>query len=469
MFESLGERLTAALRSVAGRGRLTEDNVRDPVRQVRLALLEADVALPVVRTFTADVQRQAVGSEVLAALDPRQAFMKIVHAELVRLMGDANDGLDLAVRPPAVVLLAGLQGAGKTSTAAKLARHLKDLERGDRKRVAVVSTDVRRPAAIAQLAALAEEVGVRCIASAAGEAPAAIAARALAEARTHLDDVLIVDTAGRLAIDAEMMAEVAEVHRVLEPAETLFVVDAMTGQDAALAARAFDQALPLTGVVLAKADADARGGGALSVRAVTGKPIKFLGVGERPDALQAFHPERIASRILGMGDVLTLIEEAERKVDRRKAARLAKKVQRGGRFDLADFQEQIRQMFQIGGIDSLLDKMPGMGQVPQAVRDRLDEGEYRRMDAIINSMTPQERRFPDVINGARKRRIAVGSGTGIGDVNRLLKQHRAMQKNMKKITRKSGMQRVMRGLQGAQGVAPQGRPPRGPSSRRRRR
>ena len=469
MFESLGERLTAALRSVAGRGRLTEDNVRDPVRQVRLALLEADVALPVVRAFTADVQRQAVGSEVLAALDPRQAFMKIVHAELVRLMGDANDGLDLAVRPPAVVLLAGLQGAGKTSTAAKLARHLKDLERGDRKRVAVVSTDVRRPAAIAQLAALAEEVGVRCIASAAGEAPAAIAARALAEARTHLDDVLIVDTAGRLAIDAEMMAEVAEVHRVLEPAETLFVVDAMTGQDAALAARAFDQALPLTGVVLAKADADARGGAALSVRAITGKPIKFLGVGERPDALQAFHPERIASRILGMGDVLTLIEEAERKVDRRKAARLAKKVQHGRRFDLADFQEQIRQMFQIGGIDSLLDKMPGMGQVPQAVRDRLDEGEYRRMDAIINSMTPQERRFPDVINGARKRRIAVGSGTGIGDVNRLLKQHRAMQRNMKKITRKSGMQRVMRGLQGAQGVAPQGRPPRGPSNRRRRR
>ena len=467
MFESLGERLTTALRSVAGRGRLTEDNIRDSVRQVRLALLEADVALPVVRAFAADVQRQAVGSEVLAALDPRQAFVKIVHAELVRLMGDANDGLELAVSPPAVVLLAGLQGAGKTSTAAKLARHLRDLKHGNRKRVAVVSTDVRRPAAIAQLAALADEVGARCIASAVGEAPAAIAARALAEARTHLDDVLIVDTAGRLAIDAEMMAEVAEVHRVLEPAETLFVVDAMTGQDAAVAARAFDQALPLTGVVLAKADADARGGAALSVRAVAGKPIKFLAVGEQPDALQAFHPERIASRILGMGDVLTLIEEAERKVDRRKAVRLAKKVQRGSRFDLADFQEQIRQLFQIGGIDSLLDKMPGMGQVPQVVRDRLDEGEYRRMDAIINSMTPQERRFPDVINGARKRRIALGSGTGIGDVNRLLKQHRAMQKNMKKVARKSGMQRMMRGLQNAQGAAARGAP-RGPSRRRRR-
>ena len=464
MFESLGERLTAALRSVAGRGRLTEDNIRDSVRQVRLAMLEADVALPVVRAFTADVQRQAVGSEVLAALDPRQAFVKIVHAELVRLMGDANDGLDLAVSPPAVILLAGLQGAGKTSTVAKLARHLKERQQGDRKRVAVVSTDVRRPAAIAQLAALAEEVGVRCIGSASGEAPPAIAARALAEAQAQLDDVLIVDTAGRLAVDTEMMAEVAEVHRVLEPAETLFVVDAMTGQDAAVTAKAFDQALPLTGVVLAKADADARGGAALSVRAVTGKPIKFLAVGERPDALQAFHPARIASRILGMGDMLTLIEEAERKVDRRKAVRLAKKVQRGTRFDLADFQDQIQQMFQIGGLDSLLDKMPGMGQVPQAVRDRLDEGEYRRMDAIINSMTPQERRFPDVINGARKRRIAVGSGTGIGDVNRLLKQHRAMQKNMKKITRKSGMQRMMRGLQGVPGT-----PPRGPSSRRRRR
>lgn len=468
MFESLGERLTAALRSVAGRGRLTEENIRDSVRQVRLALLEADVALPVVRGFTADVQRQAVGSEVLAALDPPQAFVKVVHAELVRLMGDANDGLDLAVSPPAVILLAGLQGAGKTSTAAKLARHLKERKPGPAKRVAVVSTDVRRPAAIAQLAALADEVGARCIASASSEAPAAIAARALAEARTNLDDVLIVDTAGRLAIDAEMMAEVADVHRALEPAETLFVVDAMTGQDAAVTAKAFDRALPLTGVVLAKADADARGGAALSVRAVTGKPIKFLAVGEQPDALQAFHPERIASRILGMGDMLTLIEEAERKVDRGKADRLARKVQRGRRFDLADFQDQIQQVFQIGGIDSLLDKLPGMGQMPPAVRDRIDEGEYRRMDAIINSMTPQERRFPDVINGARKRRIATGSGTGIGDVNRLLKQHRTMQKNMKKITRKSGVQRMMRGLQAAQGAA-HGAPTRGTRNRRRRR
>lgn len=466
MFESLSERLTAALRTVSGRGRLTEENIRDSVRQVRLALLEADVALPVARAFTADVQRQAVGSEVLAALDPRQAFVKIVHAELVRLMGEANDGLDLAAKPPAVILLAGLQGAGKTSTVAKLARHVKELKQRPRKRVAVVSADVYRPAAIAQLAALADEVDARCIASAVGEAPAAIATRALAEARTHLDDVLIVDTAGRLAIDSEMMAEIAALHRVLDPVETLFVVDAMTGQDAVVAARAFDQALPLTGVVLTKADADARGGAALSVRAVTGKPVKFLAVGEQPDALQAFHPERIASRILGMGDVLTLIEEAERKVDRRKAERLARKVQRGRKFDLADFQEQIRQLFQLGGIDGLLDKVPGAGQMPAAVRDRLDDSEYRRMDAIINSMTPQERRFPDVINGARKRRIAVGSGTGVGDVNRLLKQHRAMQKNMKKITRKSGMQRMMRGLQAMPAVREAAT--RGPPSRRRR-
>ena len=467
MFESLSERLTAALRTVSGRGRLTEENIRDSVRQVRLALLEADVALPVARAFTADVQRQAVGSEMLAALDPRQAFVKIVHAELVRLMGEANDGLDLAAKPPAVILLAGLQGAGKTSTVAKLARHVKELKQRPRKRVAVVSADVYRPAAIAQLAALADEVGARCIASAAGEVPAAIATRALAEARTHLDDVLIVDTAGRLAIDSEMMAEIAALHRILDPVETLFVVDAMTGQDAVVAARAFDQALPLTGVVLTKADADARGGAALSVRAAIGKPVKFLAVGEQPDALQAFHPERIASRILGMGDMLTLIEEAERKVDRRKAERLARKVQRGRKFDLADFQEQIRQLFQLGGIDGLLDKVPGAGQMPAAVRDRLDDSEYRRMDAIINSMTPQERRFPDVINGARKRRIAVGSGTGIGDVNRLLKQHRAMQKNMKKITRKSGMQRMMRGLQAM--PAAREAATRGPPSRSRRR
>lgn len=461
MFDSLSERLTATLRSVSGHGRLTEDNIRDSVRQVRLALLEADVALPVVRDFTAEVQRRAVGTEVAAALDAGQAFVKVVHEELVRLMGAANDGLDLAVDPPAVILMAGLQGAGKTSTVAKLACHLKER---DRKRVAVVSADVYRPAAIEQLAALAAEAGARFIPSAAGEAPAAIAARALADSRARFDDVLIVDTAGRLAIDAEMMAEIAALHQALEPAETLFVVDAMTGQDAAVTAQAFNDALPLTGVVLAKADADSRGGAALSVRAVTGKPIKFLAVGEKSDALQPFHPERIASRILGMGDVLTLIEEAERKVDRRKATRLAKKVQRGRKFDLGDFQDQIQQMFQLGGVDTLLDSMPGLGQLSPAVRDQLDETEYRRMDAIINSMTPRERRYPDLLDGSRKRRIARGSGSGVQDVNRLLKQHRTMQKNMKRLTRKSSVQRMKRGLEAAQGQA--NRPP--PSGRRRR-
>lgn len=458
MFDTLSERLTATLRSVAGHGRLTEDNIRASVRQVRLALLEADVALPVVRDFIADVQRRAVGTEVVAALDAGQAFVKVVHEELVRLMGAANDGLELSVSPPAVILLAGLQGAGKTSTVAKLARHLRERER---KRVAVVSADVYRPAAIEQLAALAEEVDARFIPSADDEAPPAIAARALAEARAGFDDVLIVDSAGRLAIDAKMMAEIAALHRQLEPVETLFVVDAMTGQDAAVSARAFNEALPLTGVVLAKADADARGGAALSVRAVTGKPIKFLAVGEKSDALQPFHPERVASRILGMGDMLTLIEEAERKVDRAKATRLAKKVRRGTRFDLADFQDQIQQMFQLGGVDNLLDKMPGMGQLSSAVRSRLDETEYRRMDAIINAMTPRERRYPDLLDGSRKRRIARGSGTGVQDVNRMLKQHRAMQKNMKKITRKSGVERMMRGLEAAQGQARRAPPNRG--------
>ena len=458
MFESLSDRLTNALRSVSGQRQLTADNVRDSVRQVRLALLEADVALSVVRQFTKDIQERAIGQEVAASLDAGQAFVKIVNDELVRLMGEANDALNLATNPPAVVLMAGLQGAGKTATVAKLARFLKERER---KRVAVVSADVYRPAAIDQLQTLAGEAQARFVPSTPDEAPTAIAKRALADARTQFDDVLIVDTAGRLAIDDRMMAEIKALHGVLNPIETLFVVDAMTGQDAATTAKAFHDALPLTGVVLTKVDGDARGGAALSVRAVTGKPIKFLGVGEQTDALEAFHPDRIASRILGMGDVLTLIEEAERKVDKRKATRLAKKVQRGQKFDLVDFQDQIQQMFSMGGMDAMLDKMPGMGQIAQPVRDKLDEHEYRRMDAIINSMTPQERRFPDLINGARKRRIAAGSGTGIADINRLLKQHKTMQKTMKKVTRKGGMQRLARGIEamqrGSQSAAPRGR------------
>ena len=464
MFDSLSDRLSNVLRTVAGRGRLTEDNIRESVREVRLALLDADVALSVVRTFTADVQERAVGREVVGSLDPAQAFVKIVNDELVKLMGAANESLSLSATPPAVVLMAGLQGAGKTSTVAKLARFLKEVER---KRVAVVSADVYRPAAIEQLRTLSGEVEARFIPSSRGEQPTAIAKRALADAKRQFDDVLLVDTAGRLAIDDAMMAEIAALHATLDPVETLFVVDAMSGQDAATTAKAFNDALPLTGVVLAKADGDARGGAALSVRAVTGKPIKFLAVGEQTDALEAFHPERIASRILGMGDMLTLIEEAERKVDKRKAMRLARKVQRGKKFDLVDLQDQIRQMSSMGGIENLLDRIPGAAQMPATLRDKLDEREYRRMDAIINSMTPQERHFPDVISPSRKRRIAAGSGTGVQDVNRLLKQHKQMQKTVKKVSRKGGMERMMRGLAGA--GAASGRPKRVAAGRRRRR
>ena len=450
MFDSLSDRFTDALRSISGRSRLTEENVRDAVRQVRVALLEADVALSVARQFTADVQERAIGTEV-QSLNAGQAFVKLVHEELVTLMGAANDALDLAAKPPAVLLLAGLQGAGKTATAAKLARFLKERER---KRVAVVSADVYRPAAIEQLALLGEEVGARVIASTTDEAPTAIARRALDDAKRQFDDVLIVDTAGRLAIDEQMMAEIAALHDTLNPVETLFVVDAMTGQDAANTAKAFNDALPLTGMVLTKVDGDARGGAALSVRAITGKPIKFLSAGEKTDALEAFHPDRIASRILGMGDVLTLIEEAERKIDKRKANRLVRKVQRGSKFNLVDFQEQLQQMFTMGGVDGMLEKLPGMGNIPQAVRERMDDSQYRRMDAIINSMTPQERNFPDVINGSRKRRIAAGSGTDVQAVNHLLKQHRQMQKTVKKVTRKGGMKRMMRGLAAAQRSGP---------------
>ena len=445
MFENLSERLGETLRGISGRARLTEENISDALRDVRMALLEADVALEVVKTFTDRVREAAVGERVSSALNPGEAFIKIVHAELVRVMGEANDGLNLATKPPAIILMAGLQGAGKTTTVAKLARLLKERQR---KKVAVVSADVYRPAAITQLETLAGEVGAYFIASSADEEPLAIAARAVSEARTQFADVLLVDTAGRLAIDEQMMAEIRSLQEALDPIETLFVVDAMTGQDAAVTARAFNDALTLTGVVLAKADGDARGGAALSVRTITGKPIKFIGMGETTDALEPFHPDRLASRILGMGDVLTLIEEAERKVDKKKAQRLARKMQRGSRFDLEDFRDQLAQMADMGGIGSMLEKMPGMSQLPQNVRAQVDDGSFRQMAVIIDSMTPQERRFPDVINGSRKKRIAAGSGTQITDVNRLLKQHKQMQKMMKKVTRKGGMQKMMRGLQG---------------------
>ena len=466
MFESLSDRLTKSLGAVAGRGRLTEDNIRDSVRQVRLALLEADVALSVVRSFTRDVQQRAIGSDALTSLDAGQTFVKIVQEELIRLMGEANDALDLSTTPPAVILVAGLQGAGKTATVAKLARYLKERER---KRVAVVSVDVYRPAAIEQLETLAGEADARFVPSSVDQKPVAIAKQALADARKSFDDVLIVDTAGRLAIDDEMMAEVAAIHRVLAPVETLFVVDAMTGQDAAVTAKAFHETLPLTGVILAKADGDARGGAALSVRAVTGKPIKFLAVGEKTDALEAFHPDRIASRILGMGDVLGLIEAAELKVDQDKANRLARKIRKGRKFDLADFKDQLQQLGDMGGMQSFVDRLPGMGQLPPRAQAQLDGALYRRMGVIIDSMTPQERHFPDIINGSRKRRIANGSGTRIQDVNQLLKQHKQMQKFMRKATRKGGMDRMMRGLAAAENASRGATRTRGPVARRRRR
>ena len=450
MFDSLSERLGGALRGLTGRAYLSEDNVRASVREVRMALIEADVALQVARSFTTAVETKALGQAVGPGLTASEAFARIVRDELVAAMGAKNDALNLATAPPAVILMAGLQGAGKTTTAAKLARLLREREG---KRVALVSADVQRPAAIEQLRTLADEAGVRFVPSAAGEEPLAIAGRALADAQAHLDDVLIVDTAGRLAIDAEMMAGLVALHDAVQPVETLFVVDAMTGQDAAATAKAFDAALPLTGVVLAKADGDARGGAALSVRAVCGKPIKFLGVGERTDGLEPFHPDRIASRILGMGDMQTLIEEADRKVDKQKAQRLATKLGRGQRFDLEDFRDQLRQMARMGGVGAMLEKLPGVGQLGAAAEQRIDDGQLRRMEAIIGSMTVQERRFPDIVSGGRKRRIALGSGTQVQDVSRLLKQHKQMQRTMRKMTSKGGMQKAMRRLQSGQARA----------------
>ena len=448
MFDSLSQRLTAVLRGIAGKAYLSEENIQSTLREVRLALLDADVALEVVRSFTEQVRRKAIGQSVAATLNPGEAFVKVVHDELVTLMGERNDALNLAASPPVPILMAGLQGAGKTTTAAKLARLL--IER-EKKKVALVSADVYRPAAIEQLRTLGQEVGARFIPSAVGQQPISIVEDALADARARFDDVLIVDTAGRLSIDDGMMAEIAALHRALRPVETLFVVDAMTGQDAANAARAFDEALPLTGVVLAKADGDARGGAALSVRAITGKPIKFIGVGEKTDGLEPFHPDRMASRILGMGDVLSLIEEVERKVDPQKAQRLARKAARGRRFDLEDFRDQLQQMTSMGGVSGMLDRLPGANQM---ARTDVGDADFRRMEAMINSMTPRERRFPDTIDGSRKRRISAGSGTRVQDVNQLLKKHRQMQKVMRKASRKGGMDRMLRSLQ-AQGQAAQ--------------
>ena len=445
MFENLSERLSASLKQISGKARLNENNISDALRDVRVALLEADVALPVVKDFIERVRGKALGQAVMAALNPSEAFIKIVHEELVAVMGAEDNSLNLTTAPPAVILMAGLQGAGKTTTVAKLARLLKEQQK---KRVAVVSADVYRPAAIEQLQTLAAEVGVTFIESSPDQAPVAIATAAVQSAKQQLADVLLVDTAGRLAVDEAMMAEIKQLHASIKPIETLFVVDAMTGQDAANTAKAFNDALPLTGIVLAKTDGDARGGAALSARTITGKPIKFLGSGEKTDALEVFHADRIASRILGMGDVLSLIEEAERKVDKTKAQRFARKMQQGQKFDLEDFRDQLQQMANMGGLSSMLDKLPGMGQLPASAQAQLDDGQFKRMGVIIDSMTVKERRFPDLLNGSRKQRIAAGSGTQIADINRLLKQHKQMQKMMKKVGKKGGMQKMMRGMQG---------------------
>ena len=447
MFENLTERLSGTFRKLTGKATLTESNIHEALREVRRALLEADVALPVVRDFIDRVSTRAVGQEVSKSLTPGQAFIKLVQAEMQSIMGSANAELNLKSVPPAVVLMAGLQGAGKTTTTAKLARLLKNKSQ---KKVMLVSADIYRPAAIQQLQTLANEIDVEFMLSDASQAPLTIVDSALREAKKKFVDVLLVDTAGRLAIDQQMMNEISVLHRHLNPVETLFVVDAMTGQDAANTAKAFNEALPLTGVVLTKADGDARGGAALSVRHITGKPIKFIGTGEKIDGLEPFYPDRIASRILGMGDVLSLIEEAEQKVDKKQAERLARKIKKGKGFDLEDFKEQLKQMQNMGGVASIMDKMPGMGVLPPGAASQVDDSQFRRMEAIINSMTLRERLNPDLLNGSRKRRITQGSGTQIQDLNRLLKQHKQMQKMMKKM-KGGGMANMMRGLGGLQG------------------
>lgn len=452
MFENLSGRLSETVRKLRGQARLTEDNIRDALRDVRMALLEADAALPVVKAFTDRVKERAIGQEVLKSLTPGQAFIKIVHDELVHVMGDANESLRLDARPPVVVLMAGLQGSGKTTTVAKLARFLKERQK---KSVLVASCDIYRPAAIDQLKTLAGDIGVEFFPSDPSQDPVNIARGAVDHATKRVLDVLIVDTAGRLHVDSEMMNEIQRLHTAVQPHETLFVVDSMTGQDAANTARAFDTALPLTGVILTKADGDARGGAALSIRHITGKPIKFLGVGEKTAALEPFYPDRLASRILGMGDILSLVEQAERSVDKAEVEKLSAKLKKGKGFDLEDFRMQLQQMQKMGGIGSLLEKLPGTERLPDEVKNQVNDKQMRRLEAIICSMTPQERHFPDMINASRKRRIAAGAGAQVQDVNRLLKQFDQMQKMMKKMS-KGGINKLMRGLKGRM---PPGMPP----------
>ena len=444
MFDGLSERLASTAQRLRGQGRLTEANIEDALRDVRRALLEADVALVIVRSFIEEVKQRALGKEVLTSLKPGQVFISIVQQELVKVMGEQNEKLNLAVQPPAVILMAGLQGAGKTTTVAKLAKLLQEREK---KKTLVVSCDIYRPAAIEQLKTLAAQVDTEFFPSSIEQKPTDIARAAVAYARNHHIDVVLVDTAGRLHIDAEMMTEIQQIHAAVNPIETLFVVDSMTGQDAANTARAFDEALPLTGVILTKTDGDARGGAALSIRQITGKPIKFMGAGEKVDALEPFHPDRVASRILDMGDVLSLVEEVHAKVDHAKAEKLAKKLKKGKSFDFNDLKEQFEQMQNMGGMSSLIDKLPGMGGMADKIKDQVNDREIRRMIAIVNSMTPKERAFPDIIKGSRKRRIAQGCGLQVQDVNRLMKQQLQMRKMMKKMSG-GGMAKMMQAMKG---------------------
>ncbi len=446
MFDTLTERLGSVVNKLRGQARITEDNIKETLREVRMVLLEADVALSVVKDFVERVKQRAVGTEVVKNISPGQALIKVVNDELVSTMGETNEALDLSTQPPAVILMAGLQGAGKTTTVAKLARFLKE----QKKTSLLVSCDIYRPAAIEQLNTLAKEIEVDFFPSEVKQDPVKIAKNAIKEAKKKHIDVVIVDTAGRLHIDEEMMSEIKRIHAAIDPVETLFVVDSMTGQDAANTAKAFNEALPLTGVVLTKTDGDARGGAALSVKAITGKPIKFLGIGEKTSALEAFHPDRVASRILGMGDVLTLVEDAQKNVDQKKAEKLAKKFKKGKAFDLEDYRDQMQQMNNMGGISSMMDKIPGLSNVPEAAKNQVNDKEISRTIAIINSMTFKERKHPTLIKGSRKKRIAAGSGTQVQEVNRLLKQFMQMQKMMKKM-QKGGMKQMMRMMQSKMG------------------
>jgi signal recognition particle subunit SRP54 len=445
MLDNLTQRLGKVVKTLRGQARLSEDNITDMLREVRMALLEADVALPVVKDFIAKVKEKALGQEVIGSLTPGQALVGVVHRELTELMGGTKAELNLATQPPAIILMAGLQGAGKTTTTAKLGKWLKERQK---KKILVVSCDVYRPAAIEQLKAVAAQAGVDFFPSTSEQKPADIAAAAIDYAKKHYYDVLFVDTAGRLAIDEAMMAEIRQLHAQLKPIETLFVVDAMLGQDAVNTAKAFAEALPLTGIVLTKLDGDSRGGAALSVRHVTGKPLKFAGVGEKLNGLEEFHPERMASRILGMGDILGLVEEAQRGVDQDKAKDFMQKMKSGKGFDLNDFKEQIGQMRKMGGMSSLLDKLPAQfAQAAQQAGGAVEDKSIRRIEGIINSMTALERSKPELIKASRKRRIATGAGVQVQEVNRLLNQFEQTQKMMKQFS-KGGMAKMMRGMKG---------------------